>query len=100
MFEMYSQFLNDRTLRIVRDVKFDGLARASYFWRMAESTRELLTRALVSLYEEPEQPRDPLNYIRGDVFLIETEGVVQAINFRSNSGKAHKNDLAEGRFTP
>jgi hypothetical protein len=25
---------------------------------------ETLTRALVSLYEEPEQPSDPLNYIR------------------------------------
>jgi uncharacterized protein involved in exopolysaccharide biosynthesis len=25
---------------------------------------EALTRALVSLYEEPEQPSDPLNYIR------------------------------------
>ena len=25
---------------------------------------EALTRALVSLYEEPEQPADPLNYVR------------------------------------
>jgi hypothetical protein len=28
---------------------------------------ESLTRALVSLYEEPEQPADPLNYIRAAI---------------------------------
>ncbi|KAK8837799.1 hypothetical protein M9Y10_036337 [Tritrichomonas musculus] len=28
---------------------------------------EALTRALVSLYEEPEQPSDPLNYIRQSI---------------------------------
>jgi hypothetical protein len=28
---------------------------------------EALTRALVSLYEEPEQPADPLNYIRESI---------------------------------
>ena len=28
---------------------------------------EALTRALVSLYEEPEQPSDPLNYIRKSI---------------------------------
>lgn len=28
---------------------------------------EALTRALVSLYEEPEQPADPLNYIRQSI---------------------------------
>lgn len=31
------------------------------------SVMDSLTRALVSLYEEPEQPADPLNYIRQSI---------------------------------
>ncbi|KAH0792364.1 C-Myc-binding protein isoform X2 [Histomonas meleagridis] len=32
---------------------------------------EAITHALVSLYEEPEQPADPLNYIRQSIGAVE-----------------------------